>query len=132
HLLVIVELGEMLYGAFVLEYRSPGLGRVPALRREHRGERRILHRKRAGQRLVCVDVRGDWLDAGTRAAADDADTRRRCDRELAAETFQRAPLGGIWTGAPLDGECSRGFVGLCAQMPEHFEVPALRECALER
>ncbi len=45
-------------------------------------EEGVLHRERARQRLVRVDVGRDRLDAGRRAAADDRDRRRRRDREL--------------------------------------------------
>src|SRR5690606_18512410 len=104
--------------AFVLENRLPGLRRIEPLRAEQPCERRVLDRERARKRLVRVDVRRDRLDASARAAADDADARRRGDRELAAEALVCAALGRIGTRPALEREPARRLVRLLAQMPE--------------
>src|SRR5690606_2612896 len=79
-----------------------------------------------------IDVRRDRLDARARAAADDADARRRRNRELAAEALVRAALGRIGARAALEREPSGRVVGRVAQMPKDTQVPALRHRALER
>ena len=127
--LVIVEFLKMLHRAFVLEDRGPDFRRVEAFPVQQGFKLLVLHRERARQGLVGVDVGRDRLDAGRRAAADDRDRRGWGDRHLVAEAGHHAGVTCVFAGATLLGELDRGGIGALTDRLEDLVVPDLRHGA---
>ena len=130
-LLVVGEAVKVLDRALVLQDRAPRDVGVQALLGQDLLQVGVLHRERAGQGLVGIDVGGDRLDAGGGSAADDRNRGGGRDGQFVAETLHHPALLGVRAGSTLFGELARRLVGLPAKMLEKTHVPGLGQGALE-